>query len=160
MISCNIDLYVAGCSTNCKHCYVDGGPAKSTEIENISYAMKRLESLLPQIGDLGMEMSVTLDNEPANHSDAVKIYDLAKSHLKEYYFHHGSTTGIPLLNHKDKEAVTETMLKHGYGQVGLTIHGGHDSHDKMVRNSSGMNSLIDAGKYMYQKNFMLFYLLC
>ncbi|MBI9012446.1 MAG: radical SAM protein [Clostridiales bacterium] len=153
MISCNIDMFIAGCSTKCKHCYVDGGPEKSTDIDNINYAMKRLEVLLPLIEAMNIEVSVTLDNEPVNHKDAIKIYNLTKKHLGDYYFHHASTTGIPLLRHKDKASLTDTMIKHGYGQVGLTLHGNHDNHNEIVGNPDGLTSLIEAGKYLYQNNF-------
>jgi hypothetical protein len=102
---------------------------------------------------MGIEVSVTLDNEPTNHINAIDIYDLAKRHLGEYYFHHASTTGIPLMRHKDKEYLAETMIKHGYGQAGLTLHGSYDSHNDMVGNSEGLTSLIETGKYLYKKDF-------
>lgn len=153
MISCNIDMFIAGCSTNCKHCYVDGGPEKPADIDNISYAMKRFEVLLPQIKTIGIEVSVTLDNEPMNHNDAIKIYDLTKKHLGDYYFHHASTTGIPLLKHKDKDLIVDRMIKYGYGQVGLTLHGGNDNHNELVGNAAGLSSLVETGKYLYQNNF-------
>lgn len=60
----NIDILVAGCNTNCQHCYVDGGPGPAMKFEDFQ---KSLNHLLPIMKAMGNSFSFTLDNELYNH---------------------------------------------------------------------------------------------
>jgi len=153
MVSCNIDLFIAGCSTDCKHCYVDGGPKKAVPLEVIGRNMKRLADILPLLAAEDIDVSVTLDNEPMNHPQAVEVYDLCKKYLGDYYFHHGSTTGLPLLTSTNPEEILETLKGHGYHEVGLTVHGGHDTHNWMVKNPRAYEGIIDSAKLFIDQGF-------
>ncbi|MCK8060749.1 MULTISPECIES: radical SAM protein [unclassified Fusibacter] len=152
-MECNIDILIAGCSTNCRHCYVEGGPERAMSTVDVEYILKRLQRLLPKLEDIGLEVEVTLDNEPINHPDALKVYEWANRYLGDYYFHHGSTTGIPIVNHADGKALLDRLLEYGYKEVSLTVHGGLINHNRVVQNVNGMQTLIKAAKLYAENGF-------
>ena len=84
----NIDFLVSGCSTQCVHCYVNGGPGPFMQTDDALACIEKLDqisALLPE------EASFTLDHEPMNHPEIAKILHAA-SHTKHIInYHHGMT---------------------------------------------------------------------
>lgn len=155
MKSCNMDLLIAGCSTNCRHCYADGGPAREMSWENIAYLFRRMSRLNDRLLTEPINFSVTLDNEPANHSEALAVYRLAEECLMPFYYHHGSTTGLPYLRGSDRNEILTLMRRAGWNEVSLCIHGGEVSHNRLVNHPTVFQSLVRATKQFREHGFRL-----
>lgn len=148
----NFDIIVAGCSTNCCHCYVDGGPEQPVVLADFRLC---LEKLAPVLEALGEAASVTLDNEPANHPDVLEIIRMTCDLIPGHYYHHGSTTGLPLLRRADRENVAKAMLHAGWTEVSLTLHGGREHHNALVRNPMAFDGLQDAAAFYAGRDFQV-----
>lgn len=146
----NIDILVAGCNTTCMHCYVDGGYAPAMSLSNFYLCMEKLR---PAFDNLKDRISFTLDNELFNHPNAVDILECVRQDYRNNYFHHGSTTGIAFLNHPKQAELLEILGCNKWDSVSFALHGNHDTHNSIVNNSHGLESLIEAGKVFKEHNF-------
>ena len=149
----NIDILVAGCNTSCQHCYVNGGYEKSMSFENYQ---KCIQILKPVFEKLNKTCSFTLDNEVYNHPQALEILQLTHQMVHDYYFHHGSTTGIALMNRKDKDDILSLLIKYDTPYAGLTFHGGKKHHNEIVHNEQGFDTLKDTAIYLHEKGIKVF----
>lgn len=141
----NIDLLVAGCNTRCKHCYVNGGPGPMMPVEDVLVCIEKLDTLAEYLPG---EVSVTLDHEPMSHPYITQILDAASHTNRIQNYHHGMTTGIGLMQRKDRDAVVDAYMAHGYTHFGITIHGGPAHHDEMVRRTGAYEGTIAAAEYL------------
>lgn len=141
----NIDVLVAGCNTQCKHCYVNGGPGPIMPLEDALCCIEKLDTLAQL---LPHEVSFTLDHEPMNHPHIVQILGAASrtQHIQNY--HHGMTTGVGLMHLKDKNSVLEAYMGHGYHSFGITIHGAPHHHDEMVRRRGAYETAVRAAEFI------------
>lgn len=146
----NIDIVVAGCNTACMHCYVNGGKAPCMELENFKYCMEKLE---PVFAHFGKDVSFTLDNELYNHPDARAILGLVEQRYSGNYYHHGSTTGIAILEHPDREEILRILKRNGWLDVSFAIHGGKETHNKIVNNSGAMGAISKASLLFKENGF-------
>lgn len=146
----NIDILVAGCNTTCMHCYVNGGKAPSMKWEDFKYCMAKLE---PVFAHFGKDVSFTLDNELYNHPDAKEILELVEQRYSKNYYHHGSTTGIAILERADREEILEILKRNGWLETSFAIHGGRETHDKMVSYNGALETIIEASRLFKEKGF-------
>lgn len=155
MKECNIDLLVAGCSTNCLHCYVDGGPASYMPLDDMEYLFFRLKTINGLLLHEPFSFSVTLDNEPANHPQALTVFHLAERYLKPFYFHHGSTTGIPYLQRKDRDELLSFLFDAGWKEVSFAVHGAEKNHNLMVKHPNALGYLMEASDLFHAHGFQV-----
>ena len=74
-----IEITIAGCSTNCAHCYVDGGIDKNMSVDDFKICVEKLK---PVLNKLGNDASVTLGNELFCNPNIKEILKPSKLHLK------------------------------------------------------------------------------
>ena len=146
----NIDILVAGCNTTCKHCYVNGGKAPCMEWEDFKFCMEKLE---PVFAYFGKDVSFTLDNELYNHPKAKGILELVEQRYTKNYYHHGSTTGIAILEHPDRADIFEILKRNGWLEASFALHGGRETHDKMVCYDGAMEAIIRASRLFQENGF-------
>ena len=143
----NIDFLVSGCNTHCKHCYVDGGPGSMMPLKDALLCIEKLDEVARYLSD---RPSFTLDHEPMNHPGIDQILYRA-CHTKYIdNYHHGMTTGVALMQRKDKEAVIKSYLDNGYNSFGITIHGAAVHHDEIVRRKGAFDTTIAAARFLQQ----------
>lgn len=146
----NIDILVAGCNTACTHCYVNGGKAPSMQIEDFKYCMEKLE---PVFAHFGKQISFTLDNELYNHPNVKEILELVEQKYSKNYYHHGSTTGIAILEHPNREEIFEILKRNDWLEVSFAIHGGRETHDEMVNCNGALEAIIKASRLFKENGF-------
>lgn len=114
-------------------------------VEDALKCIERLDSLAQYLPG---EVAFTLDHEPMSHPHIAKILDAAAhtAHIQNY--HHGMTTGIGLMQRRDRDAVVDAYMAHGYTHFGITIHGGPGHHDEMVRRKGAYNGAIAVAEYL------------
>lgn len=141
----NFDFLVAGCNTRCQHCYVNGGPGPMMPVDDALLCIEKLDVLAEYLPD---DANFTLDHEPMNHPHLDKIL-YAASHTQHILnYHHGMTTGIGLMNRKDKDAVMKSYLDCGYDVFGITIHGNAYHHDEIAHRKGAYDVAIAAAEYI------------
>ena len=141
----NFDLLVSGCNTRCAHCYVNGGPGRNMPTELALNCIEKLDeiaALLPE------GASFTLDNEPFNHPDIVRIIRAAASAGSVSHYHHGMTTGVALMGRKDREAIVGEFLSLGYNEFGITLHGAPKHHDEIVGREGAFDTALRAARFL------------
>ena len=146
----NIDLLVAGCDTACRHCYVNGGPAPEMPYEAFVRCMEKLRLAFECFGD---RLSFTLDNEVYHHPQALRILEYVAEHAASNYYHHGSTTGIAILGHPDREAILSLLEQSGWREVSFAIHGGTENHDRIVNRPGALLALTRAAELFKAHGF-------
>ena len=150
----NIDILVAGCNTTCQHCYVNGGIGQEMSIEDFKLCIEKLK---PSFECLGEKISFTLDNEVYNHSRADLILKYVEEKCKKNYYHHGSTTGIAILNHPKRQEIIEILKRNCWMEVSFAIHGGIENHNQMVRNEKAMQSIQEAYQLFESEGFDIWF---
>ena len=148
----NFDILLAGCNTNCLHCYVDGGPSKQMPYEDYLICLERLKYIFDK---LDAKSEFTLDNELFNHPKAKDIIIKSREVLGNQYFHHGSTTGIAFMSRSDKDEIAETLLSYNCNDISLTIHGNEEHHNEIVKNLQGFDMIKKSANYFYSKGFKI-----
>lgn len=143
----NFDLLISGCNTRCKHCYVNGGPGPNIPVEDALLCISRLDELAAALPASPVP-SFTMDNEPFNHPDIITIVRAAAAAKHIRYYHHGMTTGIALMNRKDKESVVRAYMDCGYHVFGITLHGSPEHHDEIVRRQGAFRASVEAAEYL------------
>ena len=146
----NIDILAAGCNTCCMHCYVNGGPAPCMPPDDFRLCLDRLTPAFERFGD---RIGFTLDNEVYNHPDAPALLRYVADHAKAHYFHHGSTTGIALLEHPDRRALLDVLLENGWTQASFAVHGGEAAHDRIVARPGAHEALKRSAELMTREGF-------
>lgn len=141
----NIDILLAGCSTNCRHCYVNGGPAKSMEQSDAELCFDRL---IPVFQHFGKEVSFTLDNEAYLYPELPTLFQRIRENCFENYAHHGSTTGIAFNHRQDKEELWKLQAEMGLAYGCITFHGGRDNHNFITRNPHSFEELVTYGHFV------------
>ncbi len=140
----NFDLLVSGCNTRCRHCYVNGGPGKNMPLEDVLLCIEKLDEIAAV---LPYKASFTLDNEPFNHPDIIQIIRAASAASHISYFHHGMTSGIALMQRRDKDSVLQAYLDCGQDELGITLHGSREHHDEIVRRKGAWHIAVEAAAY-------------
>ena len=146
----NIDILVAGCNTTCMHCYVSGGKSPVMSSDDFKIC---IDKLLPVFDKLKDKVGFTLDNEVFNHPDAVEILEYVEKNCKNNYFHHGSTTGIAFLNHPKQVELINVLKRNEWNYVSFAIHGNNETHNQIVKNDAGLESIIKACEIFKANDF-------
>lgn len=153
MMEYNIDILVAGCNTTCMHCYVNGGKFPAMKMEDFSYCIEKLKAVFAHFGE---KLSFTLDNEVYNHPQADEVLELVEKECAINYYHHGSTTGIAILNHPRREQLLDILKRNKWLDVSFAIHGGKENHNKLVNNDCGLESIVAASKLFKDAGFHVY----
>ncbi len=146
----NIDILVAGCNTTCMHCYVNGGKAPTMSLSDFHLCLSKL---YPTFERLKEKISFTLDNEIFNHPEAVQILECVEQTCKRNYYHHGSTTGIAFLSHPQQVELLDILKRNKWDYISFAIHGNNDTHNKIVNNNHGLESIIAASELFREHDF-------
>lgn len=128
----NFDIILAGCSTNCRHCYVNGGP--STLLMATDDFDLCMTKLLPVFSHFGEHATFTLDNEPYLHPDLFYIFSRIQKLCWRNYYHHGSTTGIAFNHRRDKDTIWNFQKAQKIAFSSVTFHGAKAHHNEITRN--------------------------
>ena len=141
----NVDLLLAGCDTECRHCYVNGGPGRLMPLEDALLCLQRLDEIAAL---LPFPASFTLDNEPIKHPEIAAILRSATGLKHIEHYHHGMTTGLALLRRPDREAVVKSYLDCGCVSFGVTLHGDAAHHDEIVRRKGAFRASLEAAAFL------------
>ena len=146
----NIDILVAGCNTTCMHCYVYGGKAPAMTLSDFNLCIGKLHPVFEKLKE---KISFTLDNEIFNHPNAVQILECVEQTCKNNYYHHGSTTGIAFLSHPQQVKLFDILKRNKWDYISFAIHGNNDTHNKIVNNNLGLESIIEASELFRENDF-------
>jgi len=151
------EISISGCTTNCAHCYVDGGPASQMNLQDYRCCARRIKSILEKLdGDI----AVTLGNEPFCHSAINEILSFTSEVLSDYFSFQSypvPTTGIALMAHKDRDKIIENLKNVGARGFMLALHGAEYAHDEMVQKSHAFSALFTAANYFASQGFELLF---
>lgn len=134
----NIDILVAGCDTSCLHCYVNGGPGPQMRLEAFYLCLERLRLAFERFG---RALTFTLDNELYGHAHALELLRYVADTCGDSYYHHGSTTGIALLERQDAPALLRLLREKSWTETSFAIHGGRENHDRIVARRGALETL-------------------
>lgn len=112
---------------------------------DVLLCIEKLDVLAQFLAD---EVTFTLDHEPMGHPDIIPILSAVSGTHYIQNYHHGMTTGVGLMHRKDKGAVLEAYMNHGYHSFGITIHGAPDHHDEIVRRKGAYKSTVASAEYL------------
>lgn len=148
------EITIAGCSTNCAHCYVDGGPAPSMPLEDFQLCAKRLRPVLDRLSG---DISITLGNEMFCHPQIAEILRICKEQLSPYTVFRDfvPTTGLALLSRKDFPTVLERLQDLGASGFMLALHGDRINHDWATQTRGSYDGLFHAADMLSHNGFNL-----
>lgn len=141
----NIDLIIAGCNTNCRHCYVNGGPGRQMPKADFELC---IDKLLPVFSHFDGSISFTIDNELYGHPDALDLLRFVKEKCWPYYSHHGSTTGIAFNHRSDKEELWRFQQENGIGFGCITLHGAEKNHNLITQNPNSFKESLEYASFV------------
>ena len=141
------EITICGCSTNCAHCYVDGGAAPQIKLSDYELFLEKLKPVLDRVeGDI----SVTLGNEIFCHRSIAELLNITADKIPEYYTYEGGTvptTGIALLANKEREEILEILKKVDSKGFMLAVHGAAQTHDGIVQRKDAFSKLFEAALF-------------
>lgn len=147
------EITVAGCATNCAHCYVDGGTAPPMRFDTYTFLVQKL---IPILNRLNGEIAVTLGNELFCNPDIVKILDYSAANLPKYFSYRNfpvPTTGIALVRRKDRDDILQSLRLLGAEKFMLALHGGENRHNGIVQNPNAFGELFRTADYLSKNGF-------
>lgn len=153
------EITLAGCNTNCFHCYVNGGPGAIMPYEDY---MLCIEKLKPILDSLDGDIAVTLGNELFNHPRAKDIVKETFKLMPEYYTHEEvgiNTTGIALLKlpEDERDQLMDALVDAGAKSACLTLHGNEEHHNEIVRNNTAFVAIEKTAEYFNSYGVELFF---
>ncbi len=123
--------------------------------EDVEYSFARLARIYERLSQESFEFSVTLDNEPANHPQAISVLHLTERYLTPFYYHHGSTTGIPFIRRADRDDLLRFLKMAGWDEVSFAIHGAKENHNVIVQRPGALQSLKKASTLFSEHQFTI-----
>ncbi len=153
------EISIAGCNTNCLHCYVDGGPGPIMPYEDYLLCIEKLKAVLDSLdGDI----AVTLGNELLNHPRAGDIVKATFKFMPEYFTLEEvgiNTTGIALLRlaEDERDQLMDTLIEAGAKSACLTLHGNEDHHNEIVKNKTAFKTMEKAADYFNSFGIELYF---
>ncbi len=117
-------------------------------VEDALLCIEKLDALAKYLPE---DTTFTLDHEPMNHPEIVKILHAASQTNNIKNYHHGMTTGIGLMRRKDKDDVIKAYFDCGYEVFGITIHGDAPHHDEIVHRKGAYDLTVAAAGYLKAK---------
>ena len=137
-----IDIIVAGCATNCWHCYVGGGPGARMPLDRFRLTLRELASVRDHLAPLDLHPDFCLDYEPLLHPDLCQMLGEAQERFAlDLAFEDWPTTGIPLASRRDWRRVLTCLKAAGVNGLSFTVHGPGDLHDRAVRHRGAFEKL-------------------
>ena len=151
------EITIAGCSTRCDHCYVDGGPASNMEAAVYERCINKLKHILANVdGDI----SLTLGNEIYCHPDIGRIIEYTADIMPQYFSFENQpapTTGIALLERTDRDDIIKQLKLINANGFMLAVHGAEDTHDKIVHRRGARSKLFEAADYFANNGLFIFF---
>lgn len=151
------EVTIAGCATNCAHCYVDGGPAPQIKLSDYKFCIQKIKPVLDRLGG---DVAVTLGNEIFCHSAINDILSFTSHAIPEYFSFQDypvPTTGIALVDRDDRDQIIKNLQTAGASGCMLAIHGAEQSHNKIVSRCNAYSKLFEAADYFSEKGFSVLF---
>lgn len=153
------EISIAGCSTDCLHCYVDGGPGATMPYEDYMFCIEKLK---PVLDCLDGEITVTLGNEVFNHPMAKDIVKETFKLMPKYFTYDEvgiNTTGIELLKlpEDERDQLLDVLVDAGAKSACLTLHGNEEHHNEIVRNKKAFEAIRRIADYFNSYGLELFF---
>lgn len=149
----NIDIIIAGCNTNCRHCYVNGGPGKRMTKDDF---VKCIDKLIPVFDHFEDKLSFTIDNELFGHPDIFYMLKYVKEKCWSSYSHHGSSTGIAFNHRLDKEELWKFQQENGIDFGCITLHGAESNHNFITQNPNSFKESMEYASFIKSHNGKLY----
>ena len=147
------EITIAGCSTNCAHCYVNGGIGKSMSYDDYYLCLSKL---IPVFDKLNDEISITLGNEIFCNRDIKKIIDYSTENIPRYFSYHDfsvPTTGIALLHLRDRDNILNSLKSARADSFMLALHGNKFNHNLIVQNPDGFDEICKTADFLIGNRF-------
>ena len=148
-----IEITVAGCTTSCAHCYVNGGHAPTMSFDDFSFCAEKLAEVFKYLdGDI----AVTTGNEPFCHPQITEILDCLSSTLPCYFSfadYFVPTTGTALINHKKRERILDLLRTFGADGFMLAVHGNEQTHDCLVNRTGAYYDIFKTADFLSEQGF-------
>jgi len=157
LLKYTFEISIAGCNTECAHCYISGGKSTIISLENYKEAISKLNIILKKLNG---KIHVTIGNEIFIHPQISDILSLMTEQIPEYFSYDGlngyvPTTGIALLNRKDRNTVLTSLKSAGCTGFMLTIHGNKEHHNLIAKNNLAFDSAISSIKWLQSEGFKI-----
>lgn len=149
------EISIAGCNTECAHCYVSGGKAPVMPVNDYFYAVNVLKNLFQKMNG---EIYLTIGNENFLHPDITEIITQTHKIMPEYFSYENfdiPTSGIALMNRKDKDEIITALKSAGCSGAGLTLHGNDEHQGIITKNSRSFTSIIKSAEYFTEQGFQI-----
>lgn len=127
-----LDLYIkgAGCLTNCRHCWADGGRYPNMPFDEMKNAAERIRNFCQQ-NDLGFFLCVM--HEVLAHPDALRILKMEDSvNPAKTFCNVIPTSGIAFAVRKDYRELLAGLKELGHNVLWFSLHGIGEVHDEAV----------------------------
>lgn len=147
------EFTIAGCSTNCAHCYVDGGPASQMKLDDYKACVEKLKPILEKLNG---DIYVTLGNEPFCHRSINEILHYNAHNLAGYFSfldYPVPTTGIALINRSDKDEILHNLQAVGTTGCMLAVHGTEQLHNRTVCHPNAYAKLFETADFFSKSGF-------
>lgn len=147
------EITIAGCATNCAHCYVDGGPGA---IMSVSEYRLCLQKLVPALERLQGDISLNLGNETFCHPQVAELFRLTDQICPQFFDRCGEdfpTTGVALLRHREREAILQELHRKGIGELFFAVHGNTRQHDAIVGRKGRFEQLFETADFLTERGF-------
>jgi len=151
------EFTIAGCATNCAHCYVDGGPGLQMRLSDYKFCLQKIKGVL---GKLDGDIAVTLGNEIFCHSAINDILSFTSQLIPEYFSFQDypvPTTGISLVDRNDVEQIIKNLQTSGASGCMLALHGIEQSHNEIVCRRNAFSKLFETADYFTEKGFSVLF---
>jgi len=147
------EITICGCATNCRHCYVNGGPGPIMPYEDYVLCLERL---VPALDRLGGDISFNLGNETFCHPRVVGLFQLTDQVCPQFFDRRNEdfpTTGVALLRHRDREHIVQELERKGIRELFFAVHGGRKDHDRMVQRPGRFDQLFETADFLVSRGF-------
>lgn len=151
------EITIAGCTTNCMHCYVDGGPAPAMSLNAFQYCADKLCAVIDQLQG---NVAITLGNEMFCNPDITDILEICRNQLSNYISYQKysvPTTGLALISKRDTDNILNLLRELGTTGFMLALHGSRDNHNLVTGNPMAFDGLFRTADYLAAKGFCLLF---
>ncbi len=147
------EITIAGCVTNCAHCYVNGGMGTPMYFKDYRFCIEKLKTTLDRLNG---DIAVTLGNELFCNPDIAKIIDYNLDIIPKYFSYCDfavPTTGIALINRNDRNDILRSLKSAGAEKFMLALHGNRDNHNRVVQNPNAYDELFRTADLFAENGF-------